>query len=175
MKYFLKSFLPLLFLIGVACSFSACSSDDDDDSSTGATNKKNKEAGEAFLLANRSADGVVQTYTGLQYKVDSLGTGVQPDLNDSVYITYVGQLYTGAVFTSTSSGLVVDEQILGMQEGVQLMKEGSVYDFYIPYYLAYKANSQTYYYGGNLVTIGSYSMLHFKVYLSKVVKIDAAD
>lgn len=171
-----KTFFYILaasLLLGAAQS---CSSSDDSDDSTTAYNKRNKEAGESFLIANRDSAGVKETYTGLQYRVDSLGTGVKPDENDSVYVDFTGQLCNGTYFTSaTNTALLVSEQIAGMQEGLELMPEGSVFDLYIPYFLAYKAESNTYYYKGNMVSISAYSMLHFRVRLRKVVQIASDD
>lgn len=163
--------LALLIALSVTSSsfLSSCDSDDDDtDTSTQALNRKNKEAGENFLMENRKVDGVKETYTGLQYSIDTLGTGVIPTSTDSVKISFTGQLYNGTYFTSSTATLLVEEQIAGMQEGLKLMPEGSVFDLWIPYYLAYGSDSHSYYYDGNLVSISSYSMLHFHVILKKV-------
>ena len=142
--------------------------DDDDDSSTYKMEKKNKEAGETFLMNNRDNEGVVETSTGLQYKIDTLGTGVKPVAEDSVTMTFTGQLYDGTYFTNSTASMLVSDQIDGMQEGLQLMPEGSTFDLWIPYYLAYGTDENSYIYRNNLVTIAAYSMLHFHVKLTKV-------
>ena len=71
-----KTFFYILaasLLFGAAQS---CSSSDDSDDSTTAYNKA-EQGGESFLIANRDSAGVKETYTGLQYRVDPLGTVCQ--------------------------------------------------------------------------------------------------
>lgn len=107
--------------------------------------KKGKAAkgeGEAFLAENKKRAGVVTTPSGLQYEVVKQGTGRQPKASDTVRCHYEGTLIDGTVFDSSYRRGVPAEfglrqVIAGWTEGVQLMKEGDIFKFYIPYNLAY--------------------------------------
>ena len=101
-----------------------------------------KEQGEKFLAENAKKDGVVVTASGLQYMVLNEGTGKQPKASDTVRCHYEGTLIDGTVFDSSyQRGEPADfglrQVITGWTEGVQLMKEGSKFRFFIPYNLAY--------------------------------------
>lgn len=101
-----------------------------------------KEQGEKFLAENAKKDGVVVTASGLQYTVLKEGTGKQPKASDTVRCHYEGTLIDGTVFDSSyQRGEPADfglrQVIAGWTEGVQLMKEGSKFRFFIPYNLAY--------------------------------------
>ena len=82
------------------------------------------------------------TTSGLRYLVLQEGTGASPTATSNVKVHYTGMLLDGKVFDSSvqrgepiSFGL--NQVIKGWTEGVQLMKEGAKYKFYIPSYLAY--------------------------------------
>jgi FKBP-type peptidyl-prolyl cis-trans isomerase FklB len=101
-----------------------------------------KAEGEAFLAENKKQPGVVTTASGLQYTVLQEGTGRQPKASDTVRCHYEGTLIDGTVFDSSYRRGVPAEfglrqVIAGWTEGVQLMKEGAIFKFYIPYNLAY--------------------------------------
>ncbi len=104
--------------------------------------KAAKGEGEAFLAENKKRAGVVTTASGLQYEVVKEGTGRQPKASDTVRCHYEGTLIDGTVFDSSyRRGMPAEfglrQVIAGWTEGVQLMKEGSIFKFYIPYNLAY--------------------------------------
>lgn len=104
--------------------------------------KKNLEAGQAFLNANKKKDGVVTTDSGLQYKVVTEGKGKQPKSTDSVVAHYRGTLINGTEFDSSyqrnePATFPVAGVIKGWQEALPLMKEGSKWQVYIPADLAY--------------------------------------
>src|SRR5580704_12963718 len=50
----------------------------------------NKKAGDAFLAANKTKDGVVTLPSGLQYKILTQGTGPKPAATDTVVCNYKG-------------------------------------------------------------------------------------
>lgn len=82
------------------------------------------------------------TPSGLRYIVISEGTGAKPVATSNVKVHYTGTLLDGNIFdSSVKRGTPIDfglnQVIPGWTEGVQLMKEGSKYKFYIPYQLAY--------------------------------------
>lgn len=98
--------------------------------------------GEDFLAKNKSKAGVVETASGLQYKVIRQGSGRTPVATDMVKVNYTGRLIDGKVFDSSKdhgqpAEFVLDQVIRGWTEGLQLMNEGSVYELYVPYALGY--------------------------------------
>jgi len=102
----------------------------------------NKTAGEEFLAANKTKDGVSTTASGLQYQVITEGSGAKPALTDKVNVHYHGTLITGETFDSSVDrgepiSFPLNGVIVGWQEGLQLMTVGSKYKFFIPYSLAY--------------------------------------
>ena len=104
--------------------------------------KKNLAAGQEFLKKNAEESGVIVTASGLQYKVIKDGNGNPPDKHGRVRVHYEGRLLDGQVFDSsykrgTPTEFGLDQVIPGWTEGLQLMKVGSKYEFYIPAHLAY--------------------------------------
>lgn len=82
------------------------------------------------------------TASGLKYIVLKEGTGATPVATSNVKVHYTGTFTDGKVFdSSVQRGQPIDfglnQVIPGWTEGVQLMKEGSKYKFFIPYKLAY--------------------------------------
>ncbi|MCE3228662.1 MAG: peptidylprolyl isomerase [Bacteroidetes bacterium] len=82
------------------------------------------------------------TASGLKYVVLQDGTGAQPKPTSNVTVHYTGKFLDGRVFDSSvqrgqPATFGLNQVIPGWTEGVQLMKEGSKYMFYIPYQLAY--------------------------------------
>lgn len=126
-----------------------------------------REAGEAFLKENSSKEGVITTKSGLQYKVLQEGNGKSPKATDSVRCHYEGMLIDGTLFDSSlqrgePATFPLNGVIAGWTEGLQLMKEGAKYRFFIPYLLGYGANG-----AGN--SIPPYSTLIFDVELIEVL------
>lgn len=101
----------------------------------------NLELGKAFLANNAKQPGVVATRSGLQYLVLKEGTGKSPRLKDLVSVHYQGSSIKGFVFDTSYGGkpveFILSQVIRGWQEGVQLMKEGAKFRFFIPPKLAY--------------------------------------
>lgn len=104
--------------------------------------EKNLEEGRAFLEKNKEKEGVKVTDSGLQYEVIKEGTGVSPVETDTVVCDYTGTLIDGTEFDSSvkrgkPATFPLNRVIKGWTEGLQLMKVGSKYKFYIPTELAY--------------------------------------
>jgi len=102
----------------------------------------NKTKGAEFLAANAKKEGVKQTESGLQYKVLKEGTGKSPKATDVVKVDYEGKLLDGTVFDSSYERgepieFPLNQVIPGWTEGLQLMKEGGKYQFFIPADIAY--------------------------------------
>lgn len=132
-------------------------------------NELNKKRGEAFLVENAKKQGIQTTASGLQYKVNVEGSGVAPDKNDKVTVHYHGTTIDGVVFDSSvdrgkPATFGLNQVIPGWTEGLQLMKEGGKYTFYIPQGLAYGSRAQG--------KIEAFSTLIFEVELIKVEKVD---
>ena len=103
---------------------------------------KAKAEGEKFLAENRKREGIHETASGLQYVVEKEGTGAQPAATDEVTVHYTGKLVDGTVFDSSvnrgePATFPLNQVIKGWTEGLQLMKEGAKYRFFIPSDLAY--------------------------------------
>lgn len=103
---------------------------------------KAREEGALFLKANREKDGIIETESGLQYKIVTQATGGKPQATDTVKVHYHGCLLNGNVFDSSVErnepiSFPLNQVIPGWTEGVQLMNVGSKYTFYIPADLAY--------------------------------------
>lgn len=99
---------------------------------------QNLRASEAFMAENAKKPGVAATTSGLQYQVLQPGGGQQPTAQDSVTVNYKGSLIDGKVFDSGEGiSFPLNGVIPGWTEGLQLMKEGAKYRFFIPPALAY--------------------------------------
>ncbi len=127
-----------------------------------------REAGQKFLEENKLKEGVQVTASGLQYVVVKEGEGAQPTAEDEVTVHYTGKLIDGTVFDSSvnrgePATFPLNRVIPGWTEGVQLMKEGAKYDFFIPSDLAYGPQ-------GIPNAIPPHSTLIFEVELIKVNK-----
>src|SRR5437879_9882076 len=111
-----------------------------------AAGEKNASEGAKFLEENKKKEGVKATASGLQYKAIKEGTGPQPKETDTVTVNYRGTLINGAEFDSSyergqPATFPLNGVIKGWTEGVQLMKVGSKYQFFIPPNLAYGERS----------------------------------
>lgn len=103
----------------------------------------NHEKGSAFLAENSKKEGVKTTASGLQYEVLKSGSGEShPTASSTVRVHYHGTLIDGTVFDSSvergeTISFPLNRVIPGWTEGVQLMKVGDKFRFYIPSNLGY--------------------------------------
>lgn len=128
---------------------------------------ENLARGEKFLDENRQRDAVTETESGLQYEVLSQGDGARPTSADTVVVHYEGSLLDGTVFDSSyerdnPATLPLNGVIQGWQEGLQLMKEGAKYKFYIPAELAYGESGAGQRIGPNEALIFEVELLEIK-------------
>ena len=101
--------------------------------------------GESFLNDNAMQAGVMTTSSGLQYLVleeSADENAAKPLATDEVEVHYHGTMIDGSVFDSSvdrgeSISFPLDGVIAGWTEGLQLMKVGDKYRFFIPSDLAY--------------------------------------
>ena len=127
-----------------------------------------KTEGEAFLAANKTKAGVKTTTSGLQYIVEKAGNGETPKITDRVKVLYKGMLKDGTVFdknlnAKNPSEFEITQVIKGWTEGLQLMKPGAKYKFFVPQELAYGAQQRG-------KDIKPFSPLVFEVELVDIVK-----
>ncbi len=128
--------------------------------------KELRAAGDTFLAENKSKDGITTTASGLQYRVIEAGEGDAPQASDQVTVHYTGKLIDGTVFDSSiprgePTQFGVTQVIPGWVEGLQLMKPGAKYEFFIPQELAYGEQ-------GSQGAIPPFSALIFEVELIKI-------
>lgn len=102
------------------------------------------EAQRQFLVENGQQEGVTTTDSGLQYSVLEQGAadGQSPVATDTVNVHYHGTLIDGTVFDSSVErgepiSFPLNGVIAGWTEGLQLMKVGDKFRFFIPSDLAY--------------------------------------
>lgn len=124
-----------------------------------------KEDGVKFLQENLKREEVQFTASGLQYEILREGEGTSPDKTNTVEVHYKGTFLDGTQFDSSyDRGQTISFSLMGViagwTEGVQLMREGAHYKFFIPYNLAYGENG--------MGPIPAYSTLIFEVELIKV-------
>lgn len=105
------------------------------------------QAGRDFLVQNAAKAGVMSTASGLQYEVISSGSdgAAKPVESDTVEVHYHGTLVDGSVFdSSVDRGEPITFPLAGVipgwTEGLQLMKVGDKFRFFIPPELGYGPN-----------------------------------
>jgi len=121
---------------------------------------------EAYLAENAQNEGVQVTSTGLQYQVMAEGDGEMPVATDTVTVHYHGTTMDGRVFDSSiergePAQFPLNGVIAGWTEGVQLMRVGSKFKFFIHPDLAYGTQG-----AGQM--IGPNDALIFEVELIKI-------
>jgi FKBP-type peptidyl-prolyl cis-trans isomerase len=126
---------------------------------------ENLQEAQAFLGENAAKEDVQVTDSGLQYQVIEEGEGRSPDPTDVAVVHYTGELLDGTVFDSSRergepAAFPVNRVVPGFSEGVQMMKEGGRYKFWIPPELGYGE--------GGTGPIGPNELLVFDVELIEV-------
>ena len=125
----------------------------------------NKEAGEKFLAANKTKEGVKTLPSGVQYKVIKEGNGPIPADTSLVKVHYEGKTVEGKVFDSSYErgepvNLRCNQTIKGWTDAMVHMPAGSTWEVYIPQDLAYGEREQG--------DIKPFSALIFKIELLEV-------
>lgn len=106
------------------------------------TSLLNKEAGEKFLSENKKKEGVVETESGLQYRILAAGNDVHASAVDTIWVRYEGKTLEGEVFDKVGeedepASFTLAGVIPGWTEGMQLVGEGGEIELYVPAELAY--------------------------------------
>jgi FKBP-type peptidyl-prolyl cis-trans isomerase FklB len=104
--------------------------------------EKNLAESRAFLAENGKKEGIKTLPSGLEYKVVTEGSGKTPKAEDTVTVHYKGTLIDGTEFDSSykrgqPATFKVKGVIKGWTEALQLMKEGSKWQLFIPPELGY--------------------------------------
>ena len=100
--------------------------------------------GQAFMVKNAKAPGVITTASGLQYKITTSGpkTGPSPKLGDIIKVHYEGKLLDGTVFDSSferkqSAIMPLDGLVEAWLQALPMMKVGDEWVLYVPPALGY--------------------------------------
>lgn len=95
-------------------------------------------------LTNQNSGSYNITNSGLRYRVLREGSGNRPFPHSTIEMHYVFTLPSGEVIENTHgerplriSLRDLSDEIPGLSEGLQLMREGGVYEFSIPEYLSF--------------------------------------
>lgn len=126
-----------------------------------------KRTGAKFLADKEKEAGVHKLPSGLLFKYLTKGTGAKsPTANDDCNVHYAGTLRDGTKFDSsydrgTPATFKPTQVIKGWTEALQLMREGDIWEVYIPYELGYGAR-------GSPPKIPGFSPLVFKMELLEV-------
>lgn len=118
-----------------------------------------------FLMENAKQKDVVTLPSGLQYRILERGQGKVATDTSNVEVHYEGKLIDGTVFDSSyergqTAEFKPTQVIKGWTEALKLMPEGSTWELFIPYNLAYGERGQR--------DIPPYSTLIFKLHVFKV-------
>jgi len=99
-----------------------------------------------FLEQNALEDDVTVTESGLQYRIIEEGEGDSPNSENVVFVEYEGRTISDEIFMD-SDGIdyfpISLLNIEGLVEGIQMMNEGSRFEFFIPPELGYGDNPPT--------------------------------
>ncbi len=127
---------------------------------------ENLAIGSQFLAENKTKEDVIETESGLQYRIIRQGSGQKPTREDRVEVNYIGRLVDGTEFdNSYTRGKPAQFDLIrvvpGWTEGLQLMQEGAKYKLYVPAELGYGKRASA--------KIPANSTLVFEVELLKVL------
>ena len=132
----------------------------------------NKEKEAEFLAQNKKKEGMIETASGLQYRIVEEGNSVKAAAEDTVWVRYKGTLLDGTVFDETKEDaepvqMMLNRVIAGWTEGLQLIGEGGKIELYIPAALGYGERGTQ--------GIEPNSTLTFTVEVTKVGKVAAEE
>lgn len=104
--------------------------------------KRAKSQEELLFAALKDKPGLGKLPSGVQYTILKAGKGPRPSETDSVVLGFKGALPSGAIFEDSyaqkTTVLTVPAMMIpGLNEAIQLMPLGSIWEIYIPSALAY--------------------------------------
>ncbi|MFP4336016.1 MAG: FKBP-type peptidyl-prolyl cis-trans isomerase, partial [Wenzhouxiangella sp.] len=126
----------------------------------------NQERATEFLEENLTKNGIVSLPSGVQYRIIEEGEGERPSLEDVVTVHYRGSKIDGREFDSSFRRGVpavfqVNSVIEGWQEVLPLMREGAMWQVFLPPELAFGVR-------GDPPIIGPNEALQFDVRLVQI-------
>ncbi len=132
--------------------------------------EENLQRSREFLQENLQREEVRATDSGVQYELIEDGDGASPAADAVVEIHYVGRTTDGDVFDSSRergepAAFPLEGIVSGLSEGIQLMREGASYRFFLPPELAYGER-------GAGAAIGPNEALIFEVELIRILEND---
>ncbi len=104
--------------------------------------EENQSRADRFLTENSSKTGIVSLPSGVQYRIIEEGDGARPSMEDVVTVHYRGSKIDGREFDSSFRRGVpavfqVNSVIEGWQEVLPLMREGAMWQVFLPPELAF--------------------------------------
>lgn len=128
--------------------------------------EENQTRANDWLAENRAKSGIVALPSGVQYRVIEEGEGARPNLEDTVTVHYRGSKMDGREFDSSFARGVpavfqVDSVLEGWQEVLPLMREGAMWQVFLPPELAFGMR-------GDPPLIGPNEALQFDLRLVKI-------
>lgn len=105
--------------------------------------QKNRKEGEAFFAELDAAGTAIKTENGLRHMIIQKGSGISPNRTNEVRFHLRGSRLNGETFINTHndkqpSVMHIQRLILGLQEGMKLLREGGKATLFVPPDLAYK-------------------------------------
>jgi FKBP-type peptidyl-prolyl cis-trans isomerase FkpA len=156
----MKRIIPVLSLVFLLIGGVGCIKE------TGCQNKS-IDSERAAIQAYATANGITATAhsSGLYYQVINPGSGVTPNSNSKVFVTYTGKLLDGTQFDAgttpvTGGGWALSGLISGWQVGLPLIQKGGSIKLIIPSSMAYGCQGAG--------TIPSNAILFFDITLNDV-------
>ncbi len=108
---------------------------------------ENQTKSNEYLATNRQKEGVVALPSGVQYRVIESGAGSRPGPTETVTVHYRGSRMDGLEFDSSFArgkpeSFQVDKVLQGWQEVLPLMREGAVWQVFVPPEMAFGLRGQ---------------------------------
>ncbi len=128
--------------------------------------EENQARADSFMAENEGKTGVVSLPSGVQYRIIEEGEGSRPSLEDTVTVHYRGSKIDGREFDSSfrrgiPAVFQVNSVIEGWQEVLPLMREGAMWQVFLPPELAFGVR-------GDPPMIGPNEALQFDIRLVKI-------
>ena len=128
--------------------------------------EENQVRADEFLRENQGRSNIVTLPSGVQYRVIEEGDGSRPGMSDVVTVHYRGSKIDGREFDSSFRRGVpavfqVDSVIEGWQEVLPLMREGAMWQVFLPPELAFGVR-------GDPPIIGPNEALQFDIRLVQI-------
>jgi FKBP-type peptidyl-prolyl cis-trans isomerase FklB len=126
----------------------------------------------AEYIAKQKSNGYTSTPSGLLFKQIKAGSGVKPNITDTVLVHYTGKFTDGKVFDSNDGKEAFKTAlnggaVPGFLEGLSMMEVGSTAEVVIPWNLGYGSEGMRNPYTGEM-SIEPFTTLIFTVTLDGI-------